>query len=253
MLLCSAPVAAGPVQKLPFGLRAKTLTLTVYRPDGVVKGTIVMGSGDAGWVGLAVKMSEFLVAQGYLVVGLNIREYLSTFTEGARHLTPDDIRGDYLALSVLLRGQGLLHRPVLLSGVSEGAALAIVAAGHDRNRAWVDGVVAMGVPKTAELAWHWYDMAALITRSDANEPSFNPADYVGPVSPTPLVMIQSATDEYITADERARLLAAARPPHKMVMIGAGNHRFTDKLPELRQEFLSAMAWIAGSAVAAPGR
>ncbi len=256
-LTCSAvPVSAGSVQKVPFTLRSKALTLTVYRPDAAVKGTVgtvIMGSGDAGWVGLAVKTSEFLASQGYLVVGLNVREYLSTFTEGPQHVSPEDVRADYLALSGFLRTQSLLRRPVLLSGVSEGAALAIVAAGDARNRSWVDGVIAMGVPATAELAWRWYDVAALITRSDANEPSFSPADYVGAVSPTPLVMIQSATDEYITGDGRARLVAASKPPRKMVMIGAGNHRFTDKLPELRQEFLSAIAWIAGSAPAGAGR
>lgn len=253
-LTCSAdPVSAGSVQKVPFTLRAKALTLTVYRPDGAAKGTVIMGSGDAGWVGLAVKTSEFLAGQGYLVVGFNVREYLSAFTSGPQHVSPEDVRGDYLTLSGFLRTQGMLQHPVLLSGVSEGAALAIVAAGDPRNRSWIDGVIAMGVPATAELAWRWYDLAALITRSDANEPSFSPADYVGAVSPTPLVMIQSATDEYITMEGRARLVAASKPPRKMVMIGAGNHRFTDKLPELRQEFLSAIAWIAGRAPAGAGR
>lgn len=249
----AVPVSAGSVQKVPFTLRSKALTLTVYRPDAAAKGTVIMGSGDAGWVGLAVKTSEFLASQGYLVVGLNVREYLSTFTAGTQHVSPEDVRADYLALSGFLRTQALLQRPVLLSGVSEGAALAIVAAGDARNRSWVDGVVAMGVPATAELAWRWYDVAALITRSDANEPSFSPADYVGAVSPTPLVMIQSATDEYITDQGRARLVAASKPPRKMVMIGAGNHRFTDKLPELRQEVLSAIAWIAVNAPAGTRR
>jgi type IV secretory pathway VirJ component len=202
-----------------------------------------MGSGDVGWVGLAVRMSEFLTGQGYLVVGFNVREYLSAFTAGTQHTTVENARADYRTLSQFLAGKGLLCRPVLLSGVSEGAALAIVAAGDPGNRTWIDGVVTMGLPATAELAWRWTDMAAIIARRNADEPSFAPYEHVGAVAPTPLVMIQSSTDAFATDADRARLFAAAKPPWKAVMIGAGNHRFTDKLPELRRELLAAIAWI----------
>jgi len=237
-------------QKLSFPLRGQTLTLTVYRPAVPPKGTIVMGSGDAGWVGLAVTMSEFLCDQGYLVVGFNVRQYLAAFTAGSRHVEVADARADYQAMSELLTREGLLHHPVVLSGVSEGAALAVVGAGDPKSRAWVDGVVTMGLPATAELAWRWMDFTALVTKRDAKEPSFAPDAYVGAVSPVPLAMIQSSTDEYATDADRARLLSAAKTPKKMVMIAAGNHRFTDKLPELRTELLAAIGW-AGTAGARP--
>jgi alpha-beta hydrolase superfamily lysophospholipase len=245
--LCGASAEAGASEKLPFLLRTKTLSLTVYRPSAPARGTVLMGSGDLGWVGLAVKMSEFLVQQNYLVVGFNVREYLSSFTAGAQHVSVDDVRADYRAMSELLTREGLLHHPVVLSGVSEGAALAVAAAGDPGNRTWIDGVVTMGLPATAELAWRWVDMAALITRRDAEEPSFAPYRYLGAVAPIPLAMIQSATDDYSTDADRARLLDAAKPPKKMIMIGAANHRFTDKLPELRTELLGAIAWIMSAA------
>jgi alpha/beta superfamily hydrolase len=234
-------------EKLSFPLRTKTLTLTVYRPATPPKGTIFMGSGDAGWVGLAVRMSEFLVEQGYVVVGFNVREYLSSFTSGGQHISIEEARSDYGAMAQFAAAQGLVHHPVLLSGVSEGAALAVVAAGDPKNRAWADGVVTMGLPASAELAWRWIDFGALITRREPAEPSFAPHEYVGAVSPLPLAMIQSSTDEYATDTDRARLLAEARPPKKMVMINAANHRFTDKLPELRVELLAAIAWVTSAA------
>jgi alpha-beta hydrolase superfamily lysophospholipase len=206
-----------------------------------------MGSGDLGWVGLAVKMSDFLVQQNYVVVGFNVREYLSSFTAGSQHVSIADVRGDYRAMSELLARRGLLQRPVLLSGVSEGAALAVAAAGDPGNHPWIDGVVTMGLPATAELAWRWTDMTSLITRRDAGEPSFAPSGHLGAIAPIPLAMIQSATDEYSTDADRAALLNAAKPPKKMIMIGAANHRFTDKLPELRTELLGAIAWITATA------
>ena len=110
----------------------------------------------------------------------------------------------------------------------------------------------MGLPATAELAWRWYDMTASILRRDADEPSFAPRDYVGAVSPLPLAMIQSSTDEYTTDADRAQLLAAAKSPKKMIMIDAANHRFTDKLPELRTQLLDAITWVvSGTRAATP--
>jgi type IV secretory pathway VirJ component len=241
-LAWSAPAQAGSGERLAFPIRGQVLTLTVYRPAAPPKGTIIMGSGDAGWVGLAVRMAEFLSGEGYVVVGFNVRQYLAAFTTGTGHATVADTQRDYRALSDLLEREGLLRRPVLLSGVSEGAALAVVAAGDPKNRAWINGVVTMGLPATAELAWRWTDLAALVMKRDADEPSFAPCDYVGAVSPVPLAMIQSATDEYTTDADRVRLLAEARGPKTMMMVPAANHRFTDKMPELRAAFLSAIAW-----------
>src|SRR5256885_15920199 len=78
---CSAFAAAGERVDLP--IRGQHLTLTVYRPPaahGRILGTIIMNSGDVGWVGLSVSMAGFLSDAGYLVVGVSSREYLAGFT-----------------------------------------------------------------------------------------------------------------------------------------------------------------------------
>jgi type IV secretory pathway VirJ component len=235
-------------EQLNFPLRSQTLTLWIYRPSGTPKGTIVMSSGDVGWVGLAVSMSEFLSARGYVVIGVNSRQYLSAFTKGKQHLTVDDTPVDFGALRDLLAANNLLFRPTILSGVSEGAAIAVLAASHERNHPWLDGVVTMGVPAVAELAWRWRDFTAWITSGDANEPSFSPLDYIGHVAPLPLVMIQSTRDEYVTEADYRSFEAAARHPKKLVLIAANNHRFTNKQDELHAEMLSALAWIGTTGV-----
>jgi alpha/beta superfamily hydrolase len=56
-------------------------------------------------------------------------------------------------------------------------------------------------------------------------------------------MIQSTRDEYVTAREYRELEAAARPPKKLALIEAANHRFTDKIAELRDQYIAALAWI----------
>src|SRR5216683_2445791 len=87
-------------------VRGKTLTLMIYRPyapPSKVKGTVIMGSGDVGWVGLAASMASFLSDEGYVVVGVNVRQYLSSFTSRERHVTPSAVAADYGRIAVYLR------------------------------------------------------------------------------------------------------------------------------------------------------
>src|SRR4051812_23146542 len=105
----AAPAVSSPaVDRIDMPLRGRAMALTLYRPAGPPKGTIIMGSGDVGWVGLAVALSQHLAAQGYVVIGLNVRDYLSAFTSKAGHLTPPDIQHDFTELSRYLRPRGLL-------------------------------------------------------------------------------------------------------------------------------------------------
>ena len=228
--------------KLP--LRGQTLTLSVYPAQGSARGTIIMGSGDVGWVGLAASMAEQLSAAGYIVLGVNVRQYLSSFTSGKSHLQTSDVPGDYRAISEFAAQRGLLKHPVIVSGVSEGAALAVLAASDARNHAWIDGVITMGLPPTAELAWRWTDAASWITKRDADEPSFAPHEVIAGVSPVPLYMIQSTKDEYVTPADYERFRATAREPRQLVLIDAHNHRFTDRRPELDAAFTRGLAWVA---------
>ena len=243
------PHASAAAEKVDVTGRGRTLTLTIYRPasSAPARGTILMGSGDVGWVGLAVTMSEELAAQGYLVAGINVRQYLSAFTSGKSHLQPSDVPGDYLVFRDTLKQRAAFVRPVVLSGMSEGAALAVLAASDAKTHDWVDGVITMGIPPTAELAWRWTDMGAWITKRDAGEPSFAPRDVIATVSPVPLYMIQSSKDEYVPKAEYERLAATARDPKKLVLIDASNHRFTDRRTELRASYLAGLGWIGQQA------
>jgi type IV secretory pathway VirJ component len=243
MLTAAVPAQASGTRKVDWPLRGRNLTLTVYQPSSSPKGTILMGSGDVGWVGLGASMADDLSAEGYIVVGINVRQYLAAFTDHDKHLTVQDVPQDYRDLSQLLKRSNLLVRPVIVSGVSEGAGLAILAAADSKNHDWIDGVIAMGLPPTAELAWRWTDAAAWITKRDPEEPSFTATDFLAGVSPLPLVMIQSSKDEYVSEQDYRRYESVARPPRKLVLINASNHRFTDRRQEVRAAYFDALAWI----------
>jgi hypothetical protein len=193
-----------------------------------------------------VTLAEFLSDQGYLVAGINTRQYLSAFVAGSAHLEVDQIPADFDAFADALRNRGPLPRPVVLSGVSEGAALAVAAAAAPASHHWVSGVITMGLPAVAELAWRWKDALAWVTKSDANEPSFSPHEIIAKVSPLPLWMIQSITDEYVPEADYRRFERVAATPKRLVLIDARNHRFTDKLPELKTQYLAGLAWITAN-------
>jgi alpha/beta superfamily hydrolase len=175
---------------------------------------------------------------------LNVREYLSTFTSKRTHLSPEDIQHDFGEMSRYLRERGLLVAPVILSGVSEGAGIAVVAAAAPENHEWVSGVITMGLPQTSEIAWRWSDFTSWITKKDAAEPSVNATDYLAHIAPIPLAMIQSTKDEYVPESDYRAMERTAREPKKLTLIDASNHRFTDRIPELRRAYADALAWIA---------
>lgn len=246
-LVTAAAAAASSLEKVDVSVRGQTLTLALYRPQGggAAKGTVVIGSGDVGWVGLAVTVAEELSGEGYVVVGINVRQYLGAFTSGKAHLEAGNVPGDYRVLVDAARAHAALPRPLVLSGVSEGAALAVLAAADAATHTWVDGVITMGLPATAELAWRWTDVSTWITKRDMNEPSFCSFDYVPSVSPLPLYMIQSRRDEYVPAADYQRFSDIAKEPKKLVLIDASNHRFTDRRDDLRRAIADGLAWVKG--------
>ena len=238
----AVPAAAATSEKLE--IRGQAVELTIYPARGPARGTIIMGSGDVGWVGLAASLADEYAALGYTVLGLNVRHYLATFTSSKDHLQPSDVPGDYRAILAYARANRLVTRPVIVSGVSEGAALAVLAASDAPNHDWIDGVITMGLPPTAELAWRWSDSLSWVTKRDAPEPSFAPHDVIASVSPVPLYMIQSTKDEYVAPADYERFRQTAKDPKQLVLIDASNHRFTDRRKELSAAFTQGLAWIA---------
>ncbi len=238
--------AASSPETVELTIRGRAVPLAIYVPVGgtAPKGTVIMGSGDVGWVGLAESLAEFLSNDGYVVAGVNVRRYLAAFTSGKEHVTVAQIAQDYRSMADYLRTRHLLSSPVILSGVSEGAAMAVAAGAGTSNADWVAGVLTMGLPATAELAWKWTDFSTWITKRDADEPSFAPAEVIATIAPRPLWMIQSTRDEYVPEADYRRFEGTARDPKRLILIDAANHRFTDKQPELQRQVVLGLTWIA---------
>lgn len=222
-------------------LRGQEQTLHVYGQRGGPPALVA--SGDGGWVHLGPEVAEFLAGKGYFVVGLDSKAYLASFTHGTTTLTVQDVPSDFAAL-LAYTGQGS-KTPPLVVGVSEGAALAVLAAAQDAVRSKALGVIGLGLPDQAELGWRFRDSVIYVTKGVPREPLFSTAEVIAGVAPLPLVAIHSTKDEFVPADEVTRVMSRAREPKKLVFLEAENHRFSGREQDLYQKILEAIAWIQG--------
>jgi type IV secretory pathway VirJ component len=235
------PLAAGapPPATEPLTIRGQEQSVRVYGKRG---GPVaVIASGDGGWVHLGPYVAEFLSSKGYFVVGFDSKAYLSSFTKGGTTLSTTDVPGDFAAL-VDYASKGAIAAPVLC-GVSEGAALAVLATTNDITKAKVAGLIALGLPDRAELGWRFRDSMIYVTKGVPKEPLFSTAEVIGRLAPLPLVAIHSTRDEFVSVDDVKRVMSRALEPKQLWLIEADDHRFSGKEQELDQKLLDAIAWM----------
>jgi type IV secretory pathway VirJ component len=238
LLMPLAASAASPATDA-LSIRGQEQRLHLYGTRG---GPVaVVASGDGGWIHLGPDVAEFLAGKGYFVVGLDSKAYLSSFTRGDTTLSTTDVPGDFaLVVDYASRGG---NTPPVLFGVSEGAALAVLAATSDSMKSKVAGVVGLGLPDQAELGWRFRDSVIYVTKGVPKEPLFSTAELIGKVAPLPVVAIHSTKDEFVSVDEVRRVMDRALEPKQLWLIEAENHRFGGKEQYLNQKLIDAIAWI----------
>lgn len=243
LVAATAPIRAGSPgldRDATLVIRGHEQTLHLYGPPG--GDPVVVASGDGGWMHLAPHLAEFLASRGYFVVGLDSRAYLAGFTSASSTLAAADVPGDFRTVVSRAAGSGG-KKPVLI-GVSEGAGLAVLAAGDPTVQHAIGGVVVLGLPDMNELAWRWRDAVVYVTHGVPNEPLFSSASVIGRVAPVPIAGIYATHDEFVPADVLRRVTEAAREPKRFWTVPAGNHRFSDNLNELDARVCDALAWLS---------
>jgi pimeloyl-ACP methyl ester carboxylesterase len=132
---------------------------------------------------------------------------------------------------------------LLLVGWSEGAGLGLAALAEAANQKTFDGLVAIGTPEYNILAWHWTDIGAEITKTLPHESTFKSADFMAKVSPLPLFVIASTSNEYVTPEATRSLFAAACEPKRLVMIDARDHKYSGSTESFFRALREGLNWI----------
>ncbi len=239
-LTAAAPPGAGGRQATSnLTIRGQTITLRTFGQRG--QPAVIVASGDGGWMHLGPHVASVLAARGFFVVGVDAKEYLTRFTANDSTLTEADVPRDYKAI-VEYAASGSTQAPIL-AGVSEGAALSLLAATTDDVKKAVGGVIAIGMPDKAELGWRWRDALIYVTHGVPNEPTFSTAAVIERVSPIPVAAIHSTHDEFVPLDTINAVMARAKEPKRLWTIDAADHRFSDKTAEFDARLIEAVAWI----------
>jgi fermentation-respiration switch protein FrsA (DUF1100 family) len=239
MLALSGVVSAEAQTTEQIVLRGHRQTLHLYGPRG--GDSVIVSSGDGGWMHLAPHVAERLAARGFFVVGFDVKAYLESFTAGAATLRAEDEPEDYRTL-IEYAPAGSRGRPALI-GVSEGAGLSVLAAADPRVKPLISGVVGLGLPNVNELGWRWQDSLIYLTHGTPKEPSFRTIDVAAHVSPVPLGAIHATSDEYVPMGEVQQVMGSATEPKRLWIVKASNHSFSDNLPELEARLIDALDWV----------
>src|SRR5262245_18196732 len=222
-----------------FEIRGRAQPLRDY---GDRNGTpVVVASGDGGWTHLGPDVAQFLAGRGYRVLGLDSKAYLSSFTTKAGTLATSDVPGDFAAL--LSHAGAGAERRALLVGVSEGAALGLLAAAADAVKPTLLGVIALGLPEKAELGWRFRDSIIYLNKGLPDEPLFDTAEFAPLVAPIPLVAIHATHDEFTSVERLKAVMDRAREPKRLRLLDARDHRFSDNQEGLQKELVAAISWI----------
>jgi len=247
LILCVSTVAAVVVPAHPVGSQNReTVAIRGHQQSVYVYGNpqgdpVIVSSGDGGWIHLGPHVAEFLAARGFFVIGFDVKAYLSSFTSERSTLRPEEEPADYRVLTELAKKR--TGRKPLLSGVSEGAGLSVLAATDPETKAGVSGVIGLGLPDLNELGWRWKDAVIYLTHRAPDEPSFSAAAIVDRVAPLPLAAIHSTHDEFVPVAGVERILKAANEPKRLWIVNASNHRFSDNLGEFDRQLLEAIGWV----------
>jgi len=205
--------------------------------------TVVLLSGDGGWIHVAPHLATVLAASGHYVVGVDSRAYLEGFTGQGDPLRAADVQRDFLnMIDYAGRSDPQARRPLIV-GVSEGAGLAVIAAGSPAVQHAISGVISVGLPGQIELGWRWRDSIIYITHTAPNEPLVDTSTVIGLTGPVPLALLYSSHDEFISAAGQTSLAARAGEPSRRWTVAARDHRFSDNLAELDRRVRDAVDWI----------
>ena len=220
-------------------IRGHVQTLHLYGHRG--NPPMVVASGDGGWMHLAPHVADTLAANGFFVIGFDVKSYLESFTTTHKTLAPADVPADFGEL-IAYASAGAPQRPVLV-GVSEGAGLSVLAAADRSIKPRIAGVLALGLPEINELGWRWKDDVIYVTHGVPNEPTFNISSIIGAVAPVPVAEVHSDRDEFVPLAEINRVMAAAHEPKRLWIVNAADHRFSNNLRECDLRVLEAIDWI----------
>lgn len=233
-------------------LHGRSLKLHFSKPESPTTPPVVVlyATGDGGWFGAAVDMFQQIARAGYNTVGFSSRAFLSIERPRGSMTKAADVASEYG--EILSEARRALQiepaTPVVLTGWSRGAALAVLVGSEPSAHRDLQGVVAIGLGQGEDLR---VDAADAATddgdASDTRRPMlFDNYQRTLGIAPLPCVVIQATHDGYLPAAQAQQSFGADTPLRRFYAIEATNHRFSHGKPAFDAALLDALGWIAST-------
>lgn len=214
------------------------LHLQLYQQENAANQSLVLfTSGDGGWSPFCADIAAHIAAAGITVVGIDVKEYMTTFATPQHPLAPEDLTRDYDVLARLAVSQPGVDRkaPVVLAGWSLGAGYSVLVASQPQFSVPVSRIVAISLPAYGELAWRPTDAIIYVTHLRPHEKSFEARDYLKKLNQTPIVFVNATNDSTAPFGEAQTLYEAVVGAKCFYAVKARGHHFEGGEKEFYQD------------------
>jgi len=194
------------------------------KPDKKTVGTILFFHGNGDNVSTQLPNTFWLVKEGYDLYVFDYREY--GLSQGKAEL--DTVISDMELMIAYTVKQLPVNEKLIIMGHSLGGAMAIYAVAHSDYRDRIEALITIEAFSDYHdvtqdvLSKSWLFWLFQWPLSFTVDNSYRPLDSIGLISPIPVAIIHSKSDEMIPMYHAERLFAAAKEPKTFLLINS-NH------------------------------
>jgi len=206
---------------------------------------VVFASGDAGLLGLSKAIFQHLADRGYYVVGFSSREALHEI-KGSRQRVPyhEAVENIIWMTSEAKKQLGLPDEtPIVVTGLSRGANMAVLSASADEMKNSIAGGVAIGLTREFDYVSLKHPSKTLPGAKLDEKQRVQAYSVINHIGAIPFAIIQSTTDDYVPSAESRQLLGPDTPTRRLYEVKANGHRFGGAEKQLLSDLDDAMNWI----------
>jgi dienelactone hydrolase len=206
---------------------------------------VFFASGDGGLRGISKGTLQHLADQGYYVAGLSSRDALKSAKDSngriAHHVALTSLSSLFAQAKAALKLPE--STPLIVTGMSRGANLAVVAAGTPDLQPGIAGGVAMALTREADFL----DVPAGAEKTlgiqldDKGRPQMYPA--LQRIGTIPFAVIQSTNDSYVPSAESRQLLGPDTATRRLYEVKSSGHSFGNGEDVLFRDLDDALQWI----------
>jgi dienelactone hydrolase len=214
------------------------LHLQLYQQENAANQQLtIFTSGDGGWSPFCADIAAHIAATGITVVGIDAKEYLTTFATPQKPVSPEELTHDYDAIArIAIMQPGVDSKaPLALAGWSLGAGYSVLVASEPEFSLPVSRIVAISLPIYDELAWKPTDAIIYVTHGRPHEKAFDVRDYLKKLNQTSIVFLNATSDSTAPFSEAQLLYETASGAKHLYAVKARGHHFEGGEKEFYQD------------------